>query len=341
VKQLCGVANLSLSYQLPQILHQTSGHARHLRPSAENGLVPFILSTQQTCPHTDPERQKKCEGLLGPPVFQPLSMVLEARLCSTPATHTLTLFTHNTHRPLAHALTNPLTQTLSARRSVRSCWGPCRACNISQRLCSYLRVVFHACHTHSLCLPACHTHCVHLQHTPSPHTFLHTDPERQKECEELLGPLPSERFAELVALGKLITDYVGEGEAVVPNEDEGLDDDIGVAVEVSGWRSVILCSAVRAQSPTAVMCRCVTDALPLCPQGVVAAQRLLGQPHVQCHQLDRQMFIDTSCCLRVGLLVTECSLQEDWRFQRCWLVHSPSCHCRVSSTTTCRVLAAV
>lgn len=50
-----------------------------------------------------------------------------------------------------------------------------------------------------------------------------------------MGPLPSERFAELVALGKLITDYVGEGEAVVPNEDEGLDDDIGVAVEVSEW----------------------------------------------------------------------------------------------------------
>jgi len=63
------------------------------------------------------------------------------------------------------------------------------------------------------------------------------DPERQKECEELLGPLPNERFAELVALGKLITDYVGEGEAVVPNED-GIDEDIGVAVEVrAGWSS--------------------------------------------------------------------------------------------------------
>lgn len=58
------------------------------------------------------------------------------------------------------------------------------------------------------------------------------DPERQRECEDLLGPLPSERFAELVALGKLITDYVGEGEAVVPNDEEGIDDDIGVAVEV-------------------------------------------------------------------------------------------------------------
>lgn len=60
------------------------------------------------------------------------------------------------------------------------------------------------------------------------------DPERQKECEELLGPLPSERFAELVALGKLITDYVGEGETIVPNDEEGIDDDIGVAVEVGG-----------------------------------------------------------------------------------------------------------
>lgn len=58
-----------------------------------------------------------------------------------------------------------------------------------------------------------------------------TDPERQKECEELLGPLSSERFAELVALGKLITDYVGEGEAVAPNDEDRLDEDIGVAVE--------------------------------------------------------------------------------------------------------------
>lgn len=60
------------------------------------------------------------------------------------------------------------------------------------------------------------------------------DPERQRECEELLGPLTSERFAELVALGKLITDYVGEGETIVPNDEEGIDDDIGVAVEVGG-----------------------------------------------------------------------------------------------------------
>lgn len=37
-----------------------------------------------------------------------------------------------------------------------------------------------------------------------------------------------------MALGKLITDYVGEGEAVVPNDEDRLDEDIGVAVEVRG-----------------------------------------------------------------------------------------------------------
>jgi pre-mRNA-splicing helicase BRR2 len=61
----------------------------------------------------------------------------------------------------------------------------------------------------------------------------HADPERQKECEELLGSLTSERFAELVALGKLITDYVGEGEAVALTDEDRMDEDVGVAVEVS------------------------------------------------------------------------------------------------------------
>lgn len=37
-----------------------------------------------------------------------------------------------------------------------------------------------------------------------------------------------------MALGKLITDYVGEGEAVAPNDEDRLDEDIGVAVEVGG-----------------------------------------------------------------------------------------------------------
>jgi hypothetical protein len=57
-----------------------------------------------------------------------------------------------------------------------------------------------------------------------------TDPQRQKECDELLGDLTDERFAELVAIGKLIGDYVGEGEAVAAGDT--LDQEIGVAVEV-------------------------------------------------------------------------------------------------------------
>lgn len=60
-----------------------------------------------------------------------------------------------------------------------------------------------------------------------------TDPQRQKETQELLGPVDNVRFAELVSLGKLITDYVGEGEEVAAGDT--LDQDIGVAVEVSGW----------------------------------------------------------------------------------------------------------
>lgn len=58
-----------------------------------------------------------------------------------------------------------------------------------------------------------------------------TDPERQRECESLLGSFSNERFAELVAIGKLISDFVGEGEAVPGGDGEGLDEDIGVAVE--------------------------------------------------------------------------------------------------------------
>jgi hypothetical protein len=35
-----------------------------------------------------------------------------------------------------------------------------------------------------------------------------------------------------VAIGKLINDFLGEGEAVPGGDGEGLDEDIGVAVEV-------------------------------------------------------------------------------------------------------------
>ncbi|KAF8063039.1 BRR2A [Scenedesmus sp. PABB004] len=61
-----------------------------------------------------------------------------------------------------------------------------------------------------------------------------TDPERQRECEALLGSLPNERFAELVAIGKLITDFVAEGDAAAAaaaGDGDGIDEEIGVAVE--------------------------------------------------------------------------------------------------------------
>ena len=57
------------------------------------------------------------------------------------------------------------------------------------------------------------------------------DPERQTECQELLGPLSNEKFADLVNLGKLVTDYLAEGEEIAVGGNDTLDDEIGVAVE--------------------------------------------------------------------------------------------------------------
>ncbi|KAL3148608.1 hypothetical protein ABBQ38_014036 [Trebouxia sp. C0009 RCD-2024] len=59
------------------------------------------------------------------------------------------------------------------------------------------------------------------------------DPERQKECEELLGPIGDDKFTYLKDVGRLITDFSQ------PDEEPGapgdtLDDDIGVAVEFEG-----------------------------------------------------------------------------------------------------------
>ena len=59
------------------------------------------------------------------------------------------------------------------------------------------------------------------------------DPERQKECEELLGPVGDDKFTYLKDVGRLITDFSQ------PDEEPGapgdtLDDDIGVAVEFEG-----------------------------------------------------------------------------------------------------------
>jgi pre-mRNA-splicing helicase BRR2 len=66
-----------------------------------------------------------------------------------------------------------------------------------------------------------------------------TDPERQREVGDLLGaPVGDDRFAELVAIGKLITDYVAEGAGGGGDGDgedgqggEDPDADAGVAVE--------------------------------------------------------------------------------------------------------------
>lgn len=65
---------------------------------------------------------------------------------------------------------------------------------------------------------------------------LSKDPERHKEVNRLLGEVSDERFAQLVALGKLITDFVPEGEQERKGDGDGdgdgaLDEDLGVAVE--------------------------------------------------------------------------------------------------------------
>lgn len=128
-----------------------------------------------------------------------------------------------------------------------------------------------------------------LSHFFQPNPPQPLDPERQKECEELLGPLPSERFAELVVLGKLITDYVGEGEAVVgPNDEDAIDEDIGVAVEVRGGGGCIMCGG------------CL-EGVWWCGKGVSrqAAQphtvtlpclKLLTHTHTQTHQLTLTLY---------------------------------------------------
>jgi pre-mRNA-splicing helicase BRR2 len=59
------------------------------------------------------------------------------------------------------------------------------------------------------------------------------DPDRKIGVERLMGATSSEKFAQFVAVGKLITDFAagggGGGEEGVPGDT--LDDDIGVAVE--------------------------------------------------------------------------------------------------------------
>jgi len=59
----------------------------------------------------------------------------------------------------------------------------------------------------------------------------HTDPEKKRTVEALIGGTTSEKFASLVAIGKMITDWTAPGEVEAAAAGEVLDDDIGVAVE--------------------------------------------------------------------------------------------------------------
>ncbi|KAF7817694.1 DExH-box ATP-dependent RNA helicase DExH12 [Senna tora] len=60
------------------------------------------------------------------------------------------------------------------------------------------------------------------------------NPDKKKEIEKLLNPIPNHIFDQLVSIGRLITDYQEGGDApgsAVANGDDSLDDDVGVAVE--------------------------------------------------------------------------------------------------------------
>ncbi|CAK9183443.1 unnamed protein product [Ilex paraguariensis] len=60
------------------------------------------------------------------------------------------------------------------------------------------------------------------------------NPDKKKEIEKLLNPIPSHIFDQLVSIGRLITDYQDGGDtggSAAPNSDDALDDDVGVAVE--------------------------------------------------------------------------------------------------------------
>ncbi|XP_055327556.1 U5 small nuclear ribonucleoprotein 200 kDa helicase-like [Paramacrobiotus metropolitanus] len=58
------------------------------------------------------------------------------------------------------------------------------------------------------------------------------DRERKRDVESLIGPLPEERFAVLVNLGKKITDYGGPTEAHAALMDESVDDTTAVNVQI-------------------------------------------------------------------------------------------------------------
>ena len=57
------------------------------------------------------------------------------------------------------------------------------------------------------------------------------NPDKKKDIEKLLNPIPNHTFDQLVSIGKLITDYHDAGGSATANGDDALDDDVGVAVE--------------------------------------------------------------------------------------------------------------
>lgn len=104
-----------------------------------------------------------------------------------------------------------------------------------------------------------------------------SDPERQKDCEALLGPVSNEKMADLVSLGKLITDYVGEGEQMAGADAAGLDEDIGVAVEVSAaLQSSTLVLGFDRSSEDFVLLSCHALWFWLCDVTVLERMDMLG-----------------------------------------------------------------
>ncbi|XP_059634391.1 DExH-box ATP-dependent RNA helicase DExH12-like [Cornus florida] len=60
------------------------------------------------------------------------------------------------------------------------------------------------------------------------------NPDKKKDIEKLLNPIPNHIFDQLVSIGRLITDFQDGGDAAgsaAANGDDALDDDMGVAVE--------------------------------------------------------------------------------------------------------------
>jgi pre-mRNA-splicing helicase BRR2 len=60
------------------------------------------------------------------------------------------------------------------------------------------------------------------------------NPDKKKEIEKLLNPIPNPVFDQLVSIGRLITDHQDGGDAAGPaaaNGDDALENDVGVAVD--------------------------------------------------------------------------------------------------------------